>query len=62
MKKYRITGFQLVRKDGSRDTVRLSQPEITNDIEEYRAFVKSFNDCRNVNLNYVELGDWEDGQ
>lgn len=60
MKKYQITGYQLVRKDGSRDAVKLSQPEITSDIEEYRAFVKSFNDCKNVNLSYVELSDWED--
>lgn len=60
MKKYQITGYQIVRNDGSRDTVKLAQPEIVSDIEDYRRRLISREECKYINLNYVESNDWEE--
>lgn len=62
MKKYQITGYQLVRKDGSRDTVKPERSELVSDIELYRQSLKERYNCKYVNLSYTEITDWEDGQ
>lgn len=60
MKKYQITGYQIVHHDGTRDTVKLAMPEIVNDIENYRRRLINREKCKYINLSYVELNDWEE--
>ena len=52
---YQVTGYQLLNLDGTRDTVRLSRPEVTNDIEEYRILLSDTHGGKRVNLTYTEI-------
>ena len=54
--KYQITGFQLSYGGGQRDTIKLQQPVMVEDIEEYRRDVKDrYHDVTSVNLSYTEI-------
>lgn len=41
MDKYQVTGYQVINNDGSRDSIKLAQPEIVADIELYRAAIQA---------------------
>lgn len=62
MKKYLITLYQVVHKDGNRDTVKPERIEMVSDINLYRQSLIEQYDCKHVNLSYTEISDWEDGQ
>lgn len=62
MKKYLITLYQVVHKDGNRDTVKPERSELVSDVELYRQSLKEQYNCKYVNLTYTEITDWEDGQ
>lgn len=55
MRKYQITGFQLIYPDGRRDNVKLQQPLFAEDIEFFRNKLKEEHECVNVNLSYTEI-------
>ena len=52
---YQINGYQLVHHDGRRDTVKLAQPVIADDIERFRALMMVKHQCKGVNLTYTEI-------
>ena len=60
MDKYQVTGYQVINNDGSRDSIKLAQPEIVTDIELYRAAIQARHGCRIVNLSYITLLKEED--
>lgn len=60
MNKYQVTGYQVINNDGSRDSIKLVQPEIVTDIELYRASIMARHGCRIVNLSYITLFNKED--
>lgn len=60
MKKYLITGYQVVHKDGNRDTVKPERFELVSDLELYRQSLMEKYDCKRINLSYMEINDWED--
>lgn len=62
MKKYLITLYQVVHKDGNRDTVKPERAELVSDIELYRQSLMERYGCKHVNLSYTEINDWEDEQ
>ncbi len=62
MKKYLITLYQVVHKDGNRDTVKPERAELVSDVELYRQSLMEKHGCKYVNLTYMEITDWEDGQ
>lgn len=53
--KYQITGFQLSYGGGQRDTIKLQQPVMVEDIEEYREEVRKRYGKVSVNLYYTEI-------
>lgn len=54
--KYQITGFQLTYGGGQRNTIKLQQPVMVNDIEEYRESVRDrYAGVASVNLYYTEV-------
>ena len=53
--KYQITGFQLTYGGGQRDTIKLQQPVLADDIEEYRRSVRERYAAASVNLSYTEI-------
>lgn len=53
--KYQITGFQLTCGGGHRDTIKLQQPVMVEDIEEYRREVRERYGNVSVNLSYTEV-------
>lgn len=53
--KYQITGFQLSYGGGQRDTIKLQQPVMVEDIEEYREEVRQRYGKVSVNLYYTEI-------
>ena len=54
--KYQITGFQLTYGGGQRDTIKLQQPVLADDIEEYRRSVRDrYSGVASVNLYYTEV-------
>lgn len=53
--KYQITGFQLSYGGGQRDTIKLQQPVMVEDIEEYREEVRQRYSKVSVNLYYTEI-------
>lgn len=55
MRKYQITGFQLIYPDGRRDNVKLQQPLFVEDIESFRNKLKEAHECVNINLSYTDL-------
>ena len=52
---YQINGYQVVHHDGSRDTVKLAQPVVTEDIEKFRMMEQARYGCKSVNLTYTEI-------
>lgn len=62
MKKYQITGYQIVHHDGTRDTVKPERSELVSDVELYRQSLMERYGCKYINLTYTEITDWEDGQ
>ena len=53
--KYQVTGFQLTYGGGQRDTIKLQQPVMEDDIEEYRRSVRERHAAATVNLSYTEI-------
>lgn len=53
--KYQITGFQLTYGGGQRDTIKLQQPVMVENIEEYRGEVRERYGKVSVNLYYTEV-------
>lgn len=53
--KYQITGFQLSYGGGQRDTIKLQQPVMVENIEEYRGEVRERYGKVSVNLYYTEI-------
>lgn len=54
--KYQITGFQITYGGGQRDTIKLQQPLMADDIEEYRRAVRDrYAGVASVNLYYTEI-------
>lgn len=53
--KYQITGFQLSYGGGQRDTIKLQQPVMVEDIDEYRGEVRERYGKVSVNLYYTEI-------
>lgn len=53
--KYQITGFQLTYGGGQRDTIKLQQPAMVDDIEDYRRSVRERHAAATVNLFYTEV-------
>lgn len=61
MKKYKVTGYQIVRADNQRDTITLMRPVFVDDIEAFRKKIwTEETNCRFVNLNYTTLIDTEE--
>lgn len=59
--KFKITGYQVVHADNSRDTFSMVYPEFAEDLEEYREAIKRrFRGCKSINLNVVQLGKEEE--
>ena len=52
---YQINGYQVMHHDGRRDTVKLAQPVMTGDIENFREWARVQHQCMSVNLNYTEI-------
>ena len=52
---YQINGYQVVHHDGSRDTVKLVQPVMTDDLDGFRKAEQSRHGCKGVNLMYTEI-------
>ena len=50
MKKYLITLYQVVHKDGNRDTVKPERAELVSDVELYRQSLMEKHGCKYVNL------------
>lgn len=53
--KYQVTGFQLTYGGGQRDTIKLLQPVLADDIEDYRRSVRERYAAASVNLSYTEI-------
>ena len=53
--KYQVTGFQLSYGGGKRDTIKLQQPVMVDDIEDYRRSVSERYAAATVNLSYTEI-------
>ena len=53
--KYQVTGFQLTYGGGQRDTIKLQQPLMADDIEKYRRSVRKRYAAASVNLSYTEI-------
>lgn len=54
--KYQVTGFQLTYGGGQRDTIKLQQPVMVENIEEYRRSVRDrYPGVASVNLYYTEV-------
>lgn len=54
--KYMIQGYQVVYANGGRDTVKLTNPQLCDDLERFRREKKKAHEgCVGVNLTYVEL-------
>ena len=49
-RKYHITSYQIVYADHSRDTVKLTVPDVVDDIKEYRNWKIMEYECVGVNL------------
>ena len=62
MKKYLINLYQVVHKDSNRDTVKPERAELVSDVELYRQSLMEKHGCKYVNLTYMEITDWDDGQ
>ena len=54
MKRYQITGCQIIYADGSRDNVKLQQPVVTGDVEAERKRIQREKNAVHVNLSYTE--------
>ena len=52
---FQINGYQVIHHDGKRDSVKLAQPVMTDDIESFREWVKVRRKCMSVNLTYTEI-------
>lgn len=57
---YQINGYQIIHHDGKRDTVKLAQPVMTDNIEGFRALTMVTHQCKSVNLTYTEIVTEED--
>jgi len=55
MKKYQITGCQLIYPDGRRDNIKFYQPVLVEDIESFRDKLKTEHKCTSANLSYTEI-------
>lgn len=54
--KYQITGFQITYGGGQRDTIKLQQPVMVENIEEYRMSIRDrYLGVASVNLYYTEV-------
>ncbi|OUP37218.1 hypothetical protein [Bacteroides sp. An19] len=51
---YQITGYQIIY-NLSRDNVKLQQPLIVKDLEEFRKELIQRHEAQGVNLSYVEM-------
>ena len=52
---YQINGYQVLHHDGSRDTVKLAQPVVTDCLEQFRKMEQARHGCKSVNLTYTEI-------
>lgn len=52
---YQINGYQIIHHDGKRDTVKLAQPVMTDNIEGFRTLTMVAHQCKSVNLTYTEI-------
>lgn len=57
--KYQITSYQLIFRNGDRDTVKPIQPILTVSIERERDRLRERHGAQHVNLNYTELPEDE---
>lgn len=52
---YQINGYQVLHHDGSRDTAKLEQPVMTDNLDHFRKMEQALHGCKSVNLTYTEI-------
>lgn len=53
--KYQITSYQLIHKNGDRETVKPLTPIYTGSVEEIRERIKQKHGSEHVNMNYTAI-------